>query len=549
MSTNITDIKSEAERLLSELQRGNEYIIAQVDNRMRRAVAEYPRDTVIRAVAGVIERMAINDPSRVISQGEIGEVYNNLLGLNSNTQFREALGDLLNSKIEKTSTTNSEFISKNRDTQDGSLDVLAGVDNELKILFEQSEDKYDRDKIASAKYRVESELATSGFNKTRTKFAGGNSKFLVFSSDLDTNRGAVRVYVPCEAETNNLPSVFVAGDQFIELNAHNIQNHIIESANFRTQLPPVHAILHSLNILTSQAQKTMPESEFNKIAKKIPTDKTMPLAAPSLLGQMPEGKPLGIVEMPRVDVPEPLKILASDLEEQMVETALEFPLVSVRTAKKMLVAEINAMGFSGTQVKIAAPTQDGFICEAIINAPSGKVSIEVPIEMKKNRPLMPSVFAKDDQVFYFDEDSVKAFVSKGTNRDTYINRDNQLLDVDISKLRNLLVKSSIDKDFETCDEILAVAAERFDPVTYKNLVNDFNSILKNASLTTEESCCSRQVKSPNSIYKYCGHYNVPLHDVLQDEGGSCCLKKTYFSRKAQKSEGAMFSNAKVLISE
>ena len=177
MSTNITDIKSEAERLLSELQRGNEYIIAQVDNRMRRAVAEYPRDTVIRAVAGVIERMAINDPSRVISQGEIGEVYNNLLGLNSNTQFREALGDLLNSKIEKTSTTNSEFISKNRDTQDGSLDVLAGVDNELKILFEQSEDKYDRDKIASAKYRVESELATSGFNKTRTKFAGGNSKF------------------------------------------------------------------------------------------------------------------------------------------------------------------------------------------------------------------------------------------------------------------------------------------------------------------------------------------------------------------------------------
>jgi len=547
--TNINNIKSEAERLLKELQRGNEYIIAEVDNRMRQAVAEYPRDTVIRAVAGVIEKMADSDPSRVISQGEIGDIYNNLIGLNSNTQFREALGDFLNTKIEKTSTTNKEFISKNRDTQEGSLDVLAGVDNELKILFEQSEDKYDRDKIAPAKHRVESELSMNGFNRTRTKFAGGNSKFLVFSSDLDTNRGAVRVYVPCEAETDSLPSVFVAGDQFMELNASNIQNHIIESANFRTQLPPVHAILHSLDLLTSQAEKTMPKDEFDKIAGNIPTSKDMPLSAPSLLGQMPEGKPVGMIEMPRVETPEPLKILANDLEEQMVETALDFPLVSVRTAKKMLVAEINAMGFSGTQVKIAAPTQDGFICEAIINSPSGKVSIEVPIEMKQNRPLMPSVFAKNDQIFDFDEGSVKAFVSKGSNRDTYINRDNQLLDVDISKLRDLLVKSAIDKDFGTCDEILAVASERFDAVTYKNLITDFNSILKNASLTTEESCCSRQIKSPNSIYKYCGHYNVPLHDVLQDDGGNCCLKKTHYSREAQRSEGAMFSNARVLISE
>lgn len=546
--TNITNIKSEAERLLRELQQGNEYIIAQVDSKMRQAVTQYPRDTVIRAVAGVIERMATNDPSRVISQGEINKIYNNLVGLGSNTQFREALGEFLNTQIEVTSTTDPEFISKNRDTQDTSLDVMAGVDNELKILFEQSEDKYDTEKIAGAKNRVQLELASIGFDKTRTKFAGGSSEFMIFSSDLDTNRGAVRVYVPCEANTENLPSVFVGGDQFMELTAENINTHIIESANFRTQLPPVHAILHSLNILTAQVKQAMPEDDFNKIAQKIPTDKTMPLSAPSLLGEMPEGKPLGIVEMPRVNTPEPLKVLANDLEEQMVETALDFPLVSVRAAKKMLVAEINAMGFTGTQVKIAAPTQDGFICEAILNAPTGKVSIEVPIEMKQNRPLIPNVFAKDDQVFDFDEHSIKAFVSNGSNRDTYINRDNQLLELDISKLKDLLIRSAIDKKFDTCDEIMAVAAERFDAVTYRNLITDFNSILKNASTHTE-TCCSRQIKSPNSIYKYCGHHNVPIHDVVQDEDGNCCLKKTYFSRQAQQAEGAMFSNAKVLISE
>lgn len=546
--TNITNIKSEAEKLLKELQRGNEYIIAQVDSRMRQAVIQYPRDTVIRAVAGVIEKMAFNDPSRVISQGEINKIYNNLAGLNSNTQFREALGDFLNTSITKTSSENSEFVSKRRDTQDNTLDVLAGVNNELKILFEQSEDKYDRNKIASAKNRVDTELSMIGFNKTRTKFAGGSSNFLIFSSDLDTNRGAVRIYVPCEANSQNLPSVFVGGDQFMELTAENINNHIINSANFRTQLPPVHAILHSLNILTANAKKAMPESEFNKIANKIPTDKTMPLSAPSLLGEIPDWKPLGTVQMPKVNVPEPLKIMASDLEEQMVETALDFPLASVRTAKNMLASEINAMGFSGTQVKISAPTQDGFICEAILNTPKGKVSIEVPIEMKQNRPLMPSVFAKQDEIFDFDEASIKAFVSRGSNRDTYINRDNQLLDLDISKLRDLLVKSAIDKKFDTCDEILAVACEKFDTTTYKNLINDFNSILKNASEIIETHC-SRQIKSPNSIYKYCGHHNVPLHDVVQDENGNCCLRRTYFSRKAQKAEGAMFSNAKVLLSE
>ena len=547
--SNITNIKSEAERVLKDLERGNEYIISRVDNRMRQAVNQYPRDTVIRAVAGVVERMASINPSRVISQGEINEIYNNLVGLGSNTQFREALGDLLNTQIEKTSTTDPEFISKNRDTEDSSIDVLGGVDNELKILFEQSEDKYDRDKIASAKHRVDSELSMLGYKQTRTKFAGGNSQFLVFSSDLDTNRGAVRVYIPCEAKSQNLPSVFVAGDQFMELTPENIQTHIVESANFRTNLPPVHAILHSLNILTAQAKKTMPEREFNKIAGKIPTDKTMPLCAPSLLGTIPEEKPLGTVEMPKINVPEPLKVLANDIEEKMVETALDFPLVSVRAAKNMLAAEINSMGFSGTQIKIAAPTSDGFICEAIINTPNGKTSIEVPIEMKQDRPLMPAVFAQSDQVFDFDEETLKIFISKNANRDTYINRDSQLLDIDISKLRDLLVKSALDKNFTTCDEILAAASERFDAVTYKNLVTDFNSILKNASTTEVKSSCQRQVKSPNSIYKYCGHHNVPLHDVVQDDGGNCCLKKTYFSRQAQETEGAMFSSARVLLSE
>ena len=92
----ITELKRQAEALLSQMSCGKEYIIGQVSQRLAKAAVDNPQDTVIRAVAGVMDRMARHDPTRTISQAEIEAVYNELVGLDSSgTRFREVLGELL----------------------------------------------------------------------------------------------------------------------------------------------------------------------------------------------------------------------------------------------------------------------------------------------------------------------------------------------------------------------------------------------------------------------------------------------------------------------
>jgi hypothetical protein len=106
-----------------------------------------------------------------------------------------------------------------------------------------------------------------------------------------------------------------------------------------------------------------------------------------------------------------------------METAVGFPQAAVRLTKRMLVAELNSMGFKGSQIRVVAPTSDGFICEAILNTAKGKTTIEVPIEMRGNAPLLPSVFAKGDFVAEFTAPSLHAFaMSDFVNDDALVSR-------------------------------------------------------------------------------------------------------------------------------
>jgi hypothetical protein len=357
-----------------------------------------------------------------------------------------------------------------------------------------------------------------------------------------------------EASGDKLPSVFVTGDRFTELTSANLQTHLDHVAVRSERLPDVSAILTSLDILTMQSQPKASSAQVAKIASMLPEENgTQGLSAPGLFtSPLEDGKGIGEVEIPRAPVPAPLKALVSDIEESVLEAAIGYPQPSVRLAKRMLLAELAAMGFKGSQVRVAAPTSDGFICEATLNTPRGKINIDVPIEMQNNQPLMPSVFAQGDKIEDFNDSNLKAMLARAPETvDIAVRRDSDLLGMSYHDLKDALIRNAANGNLTACDEVMEAIAEQFDPETYRNTVLDYQKILADlgSAKRNAESRCGRILKSSNSIFPLCGHFMVPLHKVVQDEDGACHLGSTYHARKNQSAEGAFFSNAKVLIGD
>lgn len=555
--SNISALKQQAELLLAKLEHGKFYSVVDLNDRLQRTASDYPQDTVIKAVACVVEEMCAKDPERIISQGDFEKLYNQLIGLNaSGTRFREVLGDLLLSQLAEPAKPNEAFIEGRRDDSKAAMEydidpeVKRGFDN----LFEPASDKYDPQCAAKAKERVGLELRSMGCDASHIRLAGGNARFLVFAADFDTYRGAIRVFIPAEASGEKLPSVFVAGNRFVSLTPTNLRTYAETAAENRTELPSVPAVLGSLDVMTGHSKKYVSEADVAKTASALPEQNgSEGLSGPGMYASMPdESKNVRDIEVPATPVPEPLKALTSEIEESVLEAAVGYPQAAVRLAKRMVLVELASMGFKGSQVRVAASTQDGFICEAALNTPRGKVTVEIPIEMQRNMPLMPSVFAKGDFIDEFTAQKLHAFAAKEAPVASSVRRDSPLLDMSVHQLKDIIVKAASQEDFDTCDEVLEAAAQMFDEGTYRNMVADYQKMLANFSsakenLTKAYDDSDQFVRSPNSMYPIHKKLGRPAHELVRDENGEYHLKSTYHARKNQEEESAFFSNAKVLV--
>jgi len=557
---NISALKRQAERLLAKME-GKRYVIGDLNTRLQTAADENPHDTVIQAMARVVEQMCHKNPEKIISQAEVETLFNELIGLNvTGTKFREVLGDLLVSEKPASIETNPDFIKATRDDpQEGTVDYV--IDSEVKDGFDQLfgpiSDKYDPQIATVAKEKVNLELGSLGFGNPRVRLAGGNSRYLVFTADLDSNRGAVRIFVPTEASGEKLPSTFVAGNKLETLNAANIKNYVNATSYRNDRLPTVSAILQTLDVLTGYGQKSVEQDDFAKLSSKLPDNNgSEGISSPGTFASMPDdSKTMRDIEIPPTPTPEPLKALTSEIEENVVEASVGYPQMAVRLAKRIVLAELTSMGFKGSQVRISAPTQDGFICEATVNSPNGKVNIEIPIEMQGNAPLMPSVFAKDDFIADFNAANLQAFVTRAdVSSYGYVETGSQLYAMSLPELKDVVIRAAANGNFEACNEAMEVISERVDEDTYRGVVADYLKILSNIesaqkSLKQAHEDSDQFVKTPNSIYPVHKRLGRPAHELVRDENGDYHLKSNHMARKENDHAGAFFSTAKVLVGD
>jgi hypothetical protein len=557
--TNFDALKSQAELLLAKLEQGKHYVIGDLNSRLQKAAEDNPQDIVIRSVASVIEQAYHKNPEVLVSQGDMEKIYNELVGLNaSGTRFREILGDLLLSETQTRDVTNVTHVNGLRDDPEAGS-VNYGVDKEVKSgldqLFQAQFDKYDPQLAGDAKQKVGLELESMGFRNSRIRLAGGNSRFLIFAADLDTNRGAIRVYIPTESTGTKFPSVFVAGNRFENFTATDLRTHLEEAAFRNDRLPKVSAILHSLDLAVKADQQNVSDEDFNKVASALPQENgSEGVSSPGLFANLPDQKDnIRDVEIPATPVPKELKVVASDLEESVMEAAVGYPQATVRLAKRMIIVELGSMGFQGSQVRVASATHDGFICEATLNTPRGKFNVEIPIEMNGNAPLLPTVFAKGDYVAKFNAANLHALaMQEAGTAAVSVNRDSAMYGMTLHELKDEIVHSASKQDLAACDEVMEIISQRFDEDTYRAVVADYHAMLTGIKQSKENLKQSfddsdQFVRTPNSLYPVHKKLGLPAHELVRDESGMYHKKSTYQAQK--EAEGGFFSTAKALVGD
>jgi hypothetical protein len=568
---NIGELVRIATTLLNAKSNGQAFMLTDVHSITRAAYEQYPEDPVINQVAFTIERMAEKAPAgATISQSALSGIYNNFVRLSSNSKFREVLGHLLLEETQAPSTQSSDYAKLNRvDGNDSELNTDSLVDtnlaNAISSTFTGSIDSvkaFDNSVAIKGKELVSAELQTIGFAPA-LEIMGGNLNNIVYAAHFETNKGRITLAIPTEISNGRVlfPSVFVADDHFEELTATNVSSFISKKSSVCDfSVPKTADILSAVRVITGKA-KTASDSEFSKLQEVFGgKEKEMELSVSNLfVNQKQEYNRPDIDTHQNVAMPQELVHLARDFEDDVLEAASAFGLETIQTGRNMVASELRTAGFKNAQVKFGSESNDTVVYLAYINTPKGLAEIEVPVEMKsiaenKFVPLAPTYFAYDGLIEDFSATKLQRFAIRLPDQSTKsVIHSTAFTYMLLPELREEILKAASDSDYITCESILNEVQGRFSEEDFKNAVSDYHFILMQKSKLgkQEQTKCSKMIAAgKGSIYPRCGHFGVPMNQVVSDEQGNCRLKTAMERERLNPADetSAAISTSKIFMS-
>lgn len=105
-----------------------------------------------------------------------------------------------------------------------------------------------------------------------------------------------------------------------------------------------------------------------------------------------------------------------------------------KQAQKACVHELNCCGAFPKKIDVVAGQSDVLICRAAYETPNGENFIIIPVEVKNNKALMPSVFLGEHGFVNISADNIRGFLKRAVGHNVQVNVQ-QLLNV-ISGAKN-----------------------------------------------------------------------------------------------------------------
>lgn len=513
-----------ANSLLKGADVGREYTMEYVVKRLEDALEEYPHDPVIRSVASVMNKQ-FTKGKLTTSQKELYATFNHFAGLSATSMIKEAIGDLLYPvDTAPKATIGNETVFSHRQTAPG-LDMKI-EHNPLNGLFDKnaSENAYFDPTLATlAKSAIVEELNNIGVPATTIKaISGVGNAAIVFDAVFTNKLGTAHVPMFIEIEGGvQAPTHFYGNGQFVQLTAENLNKYIVEKAQAE--------VLPEVAMSGVRTSSSVISSSF----------------------AFEEDAP-GAIELPRVEMPEALRDIAS-FETALLDASTHFTPELIRTAKALCSRELKHMGFNA-QVSLAEATENCIICSAELDSSAGKIEIKLPVEIVDERPQIPALFyneAAKDKIYDFSKLELTNYLTAAKADNGQILRySNDFFNMTYNQLKEEMLTAVAHKDYVRAEQALNRIEDKFGSDHHRSAMADYAKYLAIASTEKEEKpehkC--RLLISKGSLEPRCGHYNVPLSRVATDERGNCELleRKAKYENMTENS-GTLIRTSKITL--
>jgi hypothetical protein len=168
-------------------------------------------------------------------------------------------------------------------------------------------------------------------------------------------------------------------------------------------------------------------------------------------------------------------------------------------------------------------------------------------------PLTPSCFVHNGASRDFTGPQLQRFVVGIQEPEYSVVLGEQYKFMVLPELRGEILKAASAQNYSACETILKHISERFSEEDYRNSVSDYQHALltKNRMKTLEQTKCAKMISAgKGSVYNRCGHYGVPMHQVVNDAEGHCRMKSSLERERLNpvQESGASISSAKVFMS-
>lgn len=504
-----------------------------------KAAQENPHDAPLVTMSNVLNKMASSN-NLFISRTELNKLYDQLYV--PNTKIAEVFADeLARVELQGPKLFQRDPHEATEISDDYSRVADPVLANALSSVFDKNAEykPYSTKLAQAAEKACMHELNGLGVPPKKVDIFAGKDDILICNASYDTPKGQTNVLVPVEIAEGDkplLPTMFLSTAGFVDLSRETLETHI-ESTAGKSYKVNGEELLKVLSTAKHGLQKVASDVDMAMIRMRAET------GTPAVFAQN------NIVYQKIDDEPEETVVVKSDLSLDRklasVNGQVEYLFGEnvVSAGRAMLQRKFASMGYNKAQVSVADSKGTDTIFYAV--ALDRNSAVKVPVKVEDGMVIPPTVVIASGKVGEFSPAGIVSVLDGGTDsrmlavaNPMFGETAGQLLEkvkIAIHEGNTLAVEDAINVLSET------------DPVAYKTAVALFMESLSGKEMEKIATAkgCSRIVKTSTHTHPICGHLNLPLNKVYQDENGDC----QPLHRKAMQDvgTGAYFMAHKVLL--
>jgi hypothetical protein len=495
--------------------------LAYLSGKMEKALEVFPNDQTLINMAKVVDKL--ESKQMFIRQAEFKKLYNQFY--TNQNKFAEVFQSELGIKDE----VEPEAMPAEYKPLDSSAYTDPVLYNALSSMFNGEEVKeYSKTAALKAIDKVKSTLDMWSLPASKLVVEAGNDKFLVVKAEYDTPKGKTSIMIPVQLIRDKIASaeVFIGNSGAEDLNNHNLKQYITKNTGIGSKI----AASVVLSALTTQPANKLSTVELAAFKVRANRTHDESLFANAILGQT-EFEVKQDVVVPELAETE---TFAEKLSSPEGDAAMYVGAKKVNLGRTIIASMLAQIGFKASSIKVAKANKESvtYLVKAADKA------FSVPVKIKGDKVIKPSILIANGSVKAFNRDGVAS-----------IKNDN-VLAAKLSSQGELTPGALIESIYEAVSEhnlakaqdALNVLAVKGTPEQYKKA---FDVLLTEMTAEPKETCkCALAHKSPNSSELICGHTNLPMSKVYQDESGDCLPLR----RRGMKIDnaGAFYMTQKIL---